>query len=83
MNPIDVLRELDQKLRAKGLPPMDAPTLKEVHQRLQQPEVMTALQSGQLTTDALVEQVGQAMQTMRGGRMGTGMVSQLQRGSMR
>ena len=58
----DTLFELDQKLKKRGLPEMDRSTLSEVANRLRHPEVMQALQSGQLTTDSLVEEVLQAMQ---------------------
>ena len=57
----DTLFDLDQKLKKRGLPEMDRVTLAEVARHLKHPEVTQALQSGQLTTDSLVEEVMSAM----------------------
>ena len=70
MDPTEWLFEIDQQLRQRGHPPMDASTLKEAYTRLQAPEVVQAFQSGQLTTQQLVEQADQAIQTARKPRGG-------------
>ena len=67
MNLENVMFEVDRGLRKRGYPALDAPTLKEMHARMQTPEVLQGLQSGQLTPQYIIDQAVQAIQTMRTG----------------
>ncbi len=62
------LMELDEGLQQQGHAPLDEASLREVAKHLNHPEVMQQLQSGQLTTQQLVQEVGHAMGAMRGPR---------------
>lgn len=64
------LSDIHFEMRQRGLPEMDDETLKEVAKHVQHPEVMRAMQSGQLTASKIVDEVQQAMQGIRQRRTG-------------
>ena len=62
------LTEIDEGLQAKGYQPFDEAGLLELAKHLNHPEVMQGLQSGQLTTQQLMQEVEQGVQAMQARR---------------
>ena len=63
----DYLFEIHQGLTQRGIPEMDDDTLRELSKALQQPQLMQQLQSGQVTTQQIVEEAIQGLQAVSEG----------------
>ena len=59
------LDELDLGLQQRGHAPLDEASLREVAKHLNHPEVMQKLQSGELTTQKLLDEIDQGVQGAR------------------
>ena len=52
----DLMFQIDEGLQKQGYPAMDAPTLKEVHSRLQPPHVQQMIKSGQINPEMIIKE---------------------------
>ena len=76
--PMQQLYEIDQEIQRRYGKPLDPEALRVLHQHLQHPQVMQAMQSGQLTAAQLVDQAArQAQQPAASGPMLMGQQSGL------
>ena len=74
MNTEDILFQIDREMQNRGHGKMDANTLKETYQRLQNPNVVNAFTSGQLTVSMIADHADQAIQTVKKQSMSRGML---------
>ena len=64
--PMQQLYEIDQEIQRRYGKPLDPEALRVLHQHLQHPQVMQAMQSGQLTAAQLVDQAARQAQQPAG-----------------
>jgi hypothetical protein len=62
----ELLFDIQAEMSRRGLPAMDDETLIEIAKRVQHPDILSAIQSGELTVEQIVTEVEAAIAGMQG-----------------